>query len=231
MKNINLFLSFVAEHGLELPSDFLDKISEFCEVLLEANKTTNLVSKNDEQKLLTRHVADSLIFAAYLSSKSFPTPPSAPRLGGEYWADIGSGAGFPVIPLCLYFPQTKFFAIESRKKRCEFLNLVKQKLNLQNIEIISGKAENSNLKNVDIVSCRAVGSLDTDFELAKTLLKKGGSFLTLKTKRIIEELKAKNNRLLSRAAIWNYKLPQEQMEYALVAISSLSSHGKSTSCT
>ncbi|MDR3000099.1 MAG: 16S rRNA (guanine(527)-N(7))-methyltransferase RsmG [Fibromonadaceae bacterium] len=219
------FLSFVKEHNLNLPKNFPDKISEFCELLLEANKTTNLVSKNDEQKLLTRHIADSLIFAAYsllTPSRAHPAlrAPLSHRSTrcsrGEnsqlLWADIGSGAGFPVIPLCLYFPQIKFFAIECRKKRCEFLNLVKQKLSLQNLEIIQGKAESSGLKNIDIVSCRAVGSLEADFELAKMLLKKGGRFLTLKSKRIIEE----NSRLLKQAKIWNYRLPQEEMEYALV---------------
>ncbi len=184
-----------------------NKILEYCELILEANKSTNLVSKNDEQKLLTRHVADSLIFAEY-----------ANITGGKTWADIGSGAGFPVIPLCLHLPQLKFYAIENRKKRCEFLSLIKQKLNLQNIEIIQSKAESSGLKDMDFVSCRAVGSLEADFERAKKILKKGGCFLTVKSKRIIDELKAKNDKLIKRAKVWNYRLPQEEMEYALVEL-------------
>ena len=183
------------------------KIREYCELILEANKSTNLVSKNDEQKLLTRHVADSLMFAKYVNITE-----------NETWADIGSGAGFPVIPLCLHLPQVKFYAIENRKKRCEFLNSVKQKLNLQNIEIIQSKAESSGLKDMDFVSCRAVGSLEADFERAKKILKKGGCFLTVKSKRIIEELRARNDKLLKQAKVWDYRLPQEEMEYALVRI-------------
>jgi 16S rRNA (guanine527-N7)-methyltransferase len=193
----------VREHNLELPEDFLDKISEFCNLLLEANKATNLVSKNDEKKLLTRHVADSLIFAAYLGNRQW-------TMDNGQWADIGSGAGFPVVPLCIYFPQVKFYAIESRKKRCEFLNMVQQKLNFKNLEIIHSRAETSNLKNMDFVSSRAVGSLEEDFARAKKLLKKGGRFLTLKSKRMVDGLKAKN--------IWHYRLPQEEMEYALVEL-------------
>ncbi|MDR2732810.1 MAG: 16S rRNA (guanine(527)-N(7))-methyltransferase RsmG [Fibromonadaceae bacterium] len=204
-KQVSLFTSFAKEHGLELPENFLGKILEFCEILLEANKSTNLVSKNDSQKLLTRHVADSLVFACCLNHDS----------DRYIWADIGSGAGFPVVPLCVYFPQVKFYAIESRKKRCEFLEFVRQKLDLRNLEIVRG---NTCSRTPNIVSCRAVGSLENDFELAKKILKKGGHFLTLKSKRIIDELKAKNSSLLKRANVWNYRLPEEEMEYALVHI-------------
>jgi len=201
-----MLANFAKEHNLVLPENFPSKIQEFCKLLIEANKTTNLVSKNDEKKLLTRHVADSLIFA------------TAHPVRFAKWADIGSGAGFPVIPLCLYFPQIKFFATESRKKRCDFLKLAKQNLNLPNFEVIQGKAENCGLKNMDFVSCRAVGSLDEDFERAKKILKKGGHFFTLKSKRLIDEMKAKNNKLLERANIMAYLLPEEEMEYALVHI-------------
>jgi len=196
-----MLTNFAKEHNLVLPENFSSKIQEFCKLLLEANKTTNLVSKNDEQKLLTRHVADSLIFATH------------PVCFATQWADIGSGAGFPVIPLSLYFPQIKFFATETRKKRCEFLKQVKQDLNLLNLEVIQGKAENCGLKNMDIVSCRAVGSLDEDFEKAKKILKKNGHFLTVKSKRLLDEMRAKNNKLLKRAKITGYNLPGEEMEY------------------
>jgi len=211
-EQINLLLSFAKEHGLELPGNFLDKILEFCELLLEANKSTNLISKNDEKKLLTRHVADSLVFATpHILYSQF-------SILNSNWADIGSGAGFPVIPLCLYFPQAKFFAIECRKKRCEFLNSVQQKLNLQNLKIIQGNVRTlaKPLPPMDIVSCRAVGELQEDFECAKRLLKKGGCFLTLKSKRIIDELKARKDNSLKQAKICNYRLPKEDMEYALV---------------
>jgi len=206
-KQINLLLSFAKEHKLELPEKFLDKTTEFCELLLKANKSTNLISKNDEKKLLTRHVADSLVFATS-------------QIPHSHWVDIGSGAGFPVIPLSLYFSQTKFFAIECRKKRCEFLKAVQQKLNLQNLEIIQGnvRALKMPLPPMDIVSCRAVGGLQEDFECAKKLLKKGGYFLTLKSKRIIDELKAKRDNSLKQAKIWDYRLPGEDMEYVLVSL-------------
>ena len=210
---------------LELSRDFLNKTHEFCELILEANRSTNLVSKNDSKKLFTRHVLDSLVFAKlstlnYQPSAAHQREPNSEvsqfSTSNIQWTDIGSGAGFPVVPLCLYFPQVKFYAVENRKKRCEFLNLARQKLNLQNIEIIQSKAENSGLKNMDFVSCRAVGSLEADFERAKRILKKGGCFLTLKSKRIINE--AKNDKLLRRAKIRNYRLPQEETEYALVEL-------------
>jgi 16S rRNA (guanine527-N7)-methyltransferase len=190
-----------------------NKIQKFCELIIEANKTTNLVSKNDEQKLLTRHVADSLMFA------KLPILNSQLSIPNLEWADIGSGAGFPVIPLCLCLPHIKFYATESRKKRCDFLKQAKQSLDLPNLEVIQGKAENCGLKNMDFVSCRAVGSLEEDFEKAKKILKMGGHFLTVKSKRLIDEMKAKNNTLLKQANIIPYRLPNEEMEYALVHIS------------
>nr|AGS54334.1 hypothetical protein [uncultured bacterium contig00190] len=90
------------------------------------------------------------------------------------------------------------------------MNFVKNELELKNLEIIQRRAETSNLKSMDIVSSRAVGSLEEDFARAKMLLKKGGRFLTLKSKRMVEGLKAKK--------IWHYRLPQEEMEYALVEL-------------
>jgi 16S rRNA (guanine527-N7)-methyltransferase len=201
-----MLANFAKEHNLVLPENFPSKIQEFCRLLLEANKTTNLVSKNDEQKLLTRHVADSLIFATTHNV-------GARLIAPLHWADIGSGAGFPVIPLSLYFPQIKFYATECRKKRCDFLKLAKQSLDLPNLEVIQGKAENCGLKNMDFVSCRAVGSLDEDFARAKKILKKGGHFLTVKSKRLLNEMMAKNNKLPKQANIKDYSLPEEEMEY------------------
>ncbi|MCL1957618.1 MAG: class I SAM-dependent methyltransferase, partial [Fibromonadales bacterium] len=61
--------------------------------------------------------------------------------------------------------------------------------------------------------CRAVGSLDEDFEKAKKILKKNGHFLTVKSKRLVDEMRAKNNKLLKRANITDYRLPNEEMEY------------------
>ncbi|MCL2207771.1 MAG: 16S rRNA (guanine(527)-N(7))-methyltransferase RsmG [Fibromonadales bacterium] len=194
----------------------MDKISVFCELLIEANKSTNLVSKNDEQKLMTRHVADSLKFAEFLTLNS-----QLSTLNSK-WADIGSGAGFPAIPLCIHLPQVKFYAIEPRKKRCEFLNHVKQKLDLRNFEIIQRKSETCGLKSMDFVSCRAVGSLEEDFDRAKKILKPNGQFLTVKSKRIVDELRKKNDKLLKKAKIWEYRLPQEELEYAMIRISILS---------
>ena len=170
-------------------------LNKFCNLLLEANKTQNLISKNDEKKIMTRHVADSMIFANYYM-ENLETLPQTKTI----WADMGSGAGFPVIPLCIHFPQIKFYAIEPRKKRCEFLNLVKQELNLQNFEVIQS---------------RAVGSFEEDFKRAKMLLKSGGHFLTVKTKRVIDENIFKN------ADIVPYRLEGEEMEYALVHVTIL----------
>jgi len=210
-EQISLLTAFAKEHGLVLLQNQLHNFSAFCELLIEANKSTNLISKNDEQKIITRHIADSLMFA---------TPFGCGRDEGRHiglplhhgtWVDIGSGAGFPVIPLCIYLPHIKFYAIEPRKKRCEFLNYVKQKLNLQHLEIVQSRAESAPIPPANIVSCRAVGSLTEDLARAKTILKKGGLFLTVKSKRLIEETPPPKG-----AKILHYNLPGEEQDYVLL---------------
>jgi len=218
-----IFFCFLSLHNANVPFSSLCKGTPFriAKRFLVQNPRflrTNHRSKQKHKPCLKKRLkkttntprSRSLIFATLSTLNSQLSTPN-PK-----WADIGSGAGFPVIPLCLYLPRVKFYAIEPRKKRCEFLYSVKQKLNLQNLEIIQGKAESSGLKNMDFVSCRAVGSLEEDFERAKKILKNGGSFLTVKSKRIIDE--AKNDKLLKRAKVWNYRLPQEEMEYVFVCI-------------
>lgn len=210
-----LFREFLKQWNLELQDSTIDNLFSFCDSVVEHNKITNLVSANDSKKLLTRHIADSLIPMAYLNREGL-----LPKQGE--WADMGSGAGFPVVPLAIAMPQLKFYAVEPRKKRCEFLRSVVQTLQLSNLEIVESTFEKSDFYDLDFISCRALGSLEDDFKRAIPGLKKNGSFLTLKSWNSLLPMQEAKHPLLSKAKLIDYSLPQEVQNYVLVH---LRSHG------
>lgn len=199
-----LFLSFLQENGLTLPDFQLEKLFQFSELVLEHNKITNLVSPKDSLKLLSRHIADSLIPLIFLKKNDLL------KSSGE-WADMGSGAGFPVFPLAICIPELEFYAVEPRKKRCVFLREAVEATGIKNLRIIEDSFENSYFSALDYISCRALGSLEDDFSRAKDSLSKSGSFLTLKSVQSIME-----SSLGKKAEKMEYSLPNESQNYVLV---------------
>jgi 16S rRNA (guanine527-N7)-methyltransferase len=210
-----LFLEFLNAWNLSLDDSKLSKLFSFCDCVIEHNRITNLVSANDSKKLLTRHIADSLIPLIFLKSKEI-----LPDQGE--WADMGSGAGFPVIPLAICLPRIKFFAVEPRKKRCVFLRSIANDLQLNNFEVVEDTFEKSDFRDVDIISCRALGSLEDDYERALPALSKNGSFITLKSWNSLQSLRDAQAPILSHSDLFQYTLPQEIQQYVLVH---LRSHG------
>lgn len=215
LPQVSLFQDFLKQWDLSLPQEKLDKLFAFCDAVVEHNKITNLVSANDSKKLLTRHIADSLMPYIYGMKQNL-----IPKKGE--WADMGSGAGFPVIPLCICIPHLQFFAVEPRKKRCLFLRSIQEQLDLSNLQIIEDTFEKSDFREVDLISCRALGSLEEDYQRAKPALASGGSFITLKSWNSLQPLRDSKSPLLKKAHLLEYTLPQEAQQYVLVH---LRSHG------
>ncbi len=199
-----LLLSFLSSFQIFLPENILEQLFDYTNLVLKGNETTNLISKNDAKKFLTRHITDSIIPYIILSQKKKLTP-------GLKWADMGSGAGCPVFPLAIICPDISFFAIEPRSKRVAFLESVKQNLNLTNIVVVGKRFETSQIFNCDIISCRALSTFDNDWLRAKPALKKTGFFVTLKSYESVRELKDTPN-----TEIIEYSLPEEIQKYALV---------------
>ena len=127
------------------------------------------------------------------------------------WADMGAGAGCPVFPLAIVMPEVEFFAVEPRNMRVQFMNFVKEKLQLSNMTVVGKRFETSGLSNLDFISCRALSTFENDWERAMPGLKKGGMFLTLKSFNNIVHLE--NDPAVH---IYKYALPQEEQSYALV---------------
>ena len=124
---------------------------------------------------------------------------------------MGAGAGCPVFPLAIVMPEVQFYAVEPRHMRVNFMQMVKEKLHLNNLTVVGKRFETSGLSDLDFVSCRALSTFENDWERAQSALKKGGTFLTLKSFNNVVHLENDPAVILHK-----YTLPQEEQVYALV---------------
>ena len=156
------------------------KISDFITVLKEWQSKMNLVSSQSINEIWTRHIADSYQLFQFISNDT------------KTVYDIGSGAGFPAIILAIAAQganyETRFSLIESITKKTVYLNDVKEKLGLKNVDIYNARSESLKLKPADIITARAVAALDKLFELSYTLADKKTVFYLLKGQSYKEEL-------------------------------------------
>ena len=216
----NLLNQFLAEHGVQLSEETLDKLYQFADLVVDTKEFGNLISAKDAGKFLSRHIADSLVpFIAMSSEQSAlsknsllkATAGSGLTPHNLKWADMGAGAGCPVFPLAIAMQSVKFYAVEPRHMRVKFMQMVKEKLHLENLTVVGKRFETSCLDNLDFISCRALSTFENDWERAKAGLKKGGIFVTLKSYNNIVHLE--ND---PKVHIQKYELPEEEQVYALV---------------
>lgn len=161
-------------HNIHIDQTLVEKIVSYGGLVIKYNKKVNLISSGDESKIATRHLLDSL--------QPLRHPDLIPEAGAR-WLDMGCGAGFPLIPLCIALPQIQFFGVEPRQKRATFLKVVRSELKLDNLEIICNNVEDCQVSEVDRVSCRALGSAEEDWTRANERLRSNGVFITLKSLR------------------------------------------------
>lgn len=168
--------------GLELDDTQLDKFEKFYRLVVEQNQHMNLTAITEPHEFAVKHVIDSL---SAWDEKIFR--------GDERLADIGTGAGFPAIPLKIFRPQLKLCLIDSLAKRTEFLKRVVAELEFDGTEIFHGRAEDLSRQKIfreqfDIVTSRAVARLNFLAEYCLPFTKVGGYFVALKGKTFREEL-------------------------------------------
>ena len=145
------------------------QLSSYIDLLVKWNKKINLTSEKTVQEILNRHIFDSLQFARTL-------------LPNDQIIDIGSGAGFPGIPLKIIYPNLEITLIESQRKRCSFLDTVVHQLNLQKITVINERAEKVfPIPIADAVLLRAVSDISSCLNLATRFLVKGGKVVLKKS--------------------------------------------------
>lgn len=198
------FIIKVQELGLQLQENTLIKLDKYYQILKEENKKYNLTRIIDEKEVYLKHFYDSLTIIKTID------------LTNQSICDLGSGAGFPGLVLAICFPNTKVTLIESNGKKCYFLNLVKEKLNLTNVTILNTRTEEYAQKNrskFDIVTARAVAPLKHLLEYGIPLVKVNGYFIAMKANTENEEVDIINyyNKLdIKESTRVVFNLPKEE---------------------
>ena len=164
--------------ALELDEVQLARLVAHLDLLDEWSARMNLTAIRDRPSQLTKHLLDSLTVQPYLR--------------GERIADVGSGAGFPGIPLAIVEPHRRFTLIESTGKKCRFLEHVRAELELKNVAIVQSRAESYQPDmRFDTVLARAVGPVADLVKVAGPLVVGGGRLLAMKGRYPEQELAAR----------------------------------------
>lgn len=177
------FIIKVKELGITLSDKELNNLDRYYQILKEENSKYNLTRIIEEEDVYLKHFYDSLTITKVIDIKD------------QSICDLGSGAGFPGLVLAICFPNSKLTLIESNGKKCNFLNIVKEKLNLDNVTIINTRIEEyakSNREIFDIVTARAVAPLKHLLEYGIPLVKIDGYFIAMKANTESEELNINN---------------------------------------
>lgn len=186
---------------LELDIDS-QRIEEFEKLFLQQNFKLNLISKNDEKLLFEKHIFDSLALNLFIKNQN---------LNGVKLLDIGTGGGFPALPLAICYKDIEITAVDSIRKKINAINEIKQQMNLLNLIPICDRVENIKGK-FDIITSRAVAKMDVIVSYALPLLKKNGSFVAYKSKRYKEELDEAQHVLKDcDVSVIEYKLPLDEV--------------------
>lgn len=174
----------------------------YARIFLEKNSCLNLISKNDEKFLFEKHIFDSLAINLFIKPQD-----------GQFLLDIGTGGGFPAVPIAILYDNINVYAVDSIKKKIKAIEEIKNELGLKNLFPICDRVANITQK-FDYITTRAVASLDVTLKYAIPHLKKGGHFIAYKSKKTTDELKdaEKIIKLLGIKLIntINYDLPLEE---------------------
>lgn len=168
------FCALLQEHGIELSARQLQQFERYYEELVSWNEKMNLTGITDREQVYIKHFYDSLSLAFYVSIDKISS-----------LADIGSGAGFPGIPLKICYPHLQLTIVDSLNKRIQFLQHVVDELGLENVQLLHGRAEDlarqSGLRDsFDLVTARAVARMAVLNEFCLPFAKPGGMFVAMK---------------------------------------------------
>ena len=209
------FVSHASAFGIPIPSETLAMFATYERELRSWNKRMNLVAKGDETNLWTRHFLDSLIGWSFVLSLH-PTPNALhPAV-----LDIGTGAGFPGLPIKIVWPEVKLTLVESVRKKTLFLKHLLEVLNIKDVSVLCARAESlakdpEHRNHYDFALARAVGSIEELKKLGFPPLKDSGSLIAWRGEE--------STRLPETSS---YRLPNESRERNILILSKEgSSHG------
>jgi len=196
-------------NSFKINTDF----NKYKELFLEQNSRLNLISKNEEKYLYEKHIYDSLSIKLFFEKYNY-----LPKT----LLDIGTGGGFPSLPIAIEYPEIKVTGVDSIGKKINAISQISQNLGLKNTEFINDRVENIKDKKFDIVTSRAVAKIDKLIKYAYPLTKDNGYIILYKSKGVNEELDmAKNIIRKYHLKILNqieYELPLEEIYKRVLVI-------------